>query len=60
MSYGGRETNSKQEGRPLLKVKDSFKKIIIVKEPIIHWHNEDGVLIISLKQFLFDENSLML
>ena len=54
------EEKIQQEGRPLLKVKDSFKKIIVVKEPIIHRHNENGVLIISLKQFLFDENSLML
>jgi predicted AAA+ superfamily ATPase len=54
------EEKIQQEGRPLLKVKDSFKKIIVVKEPIIHRYNENGVLIISLKQFLFDENSLML
>ena len=48
----------KQELRPLLNVKDFFKKIIIVKDDIVPWHNEEGILIIGGKEFLLKENSL--
>ncbi len=48
----------KQELRPLLNVKDFFKKIIIVKDDIVPWHNEEGILIIGVKEFLLKENSL--
>lgn len=40
-----------QELRPLLNVRDFFKKIIIVKDDIVPWHNEEGVLIIGIKDF---------
>ena len=48
----------KQEMRSLINVNDFFKKIIIVKDDIEPWHNEDGVLIIGIKEFLLNENSL--
>lgn len=54
------EEKQKQELRPLLNVNDFFKKIIIVKDDIVPWHNEDGVLIIGIKEFLLNENSLEL
>lgn len=47
-----------QEERPLLKVSDSFKKIIVVKEPILTWHDNNGTTIMSLQQFLMNEDSL--
>lgn len=50
----------KQEQRPLIYTGDFFKKIIVVKDPIIPWHNENGILIIGLKDFLLKENSLEL
>lgn len=48
----------KQEMRSLKNVKDFFKKVIVVKDDIEPWHNEDGVLIIGIKDFLLNENSL--
>ena len=47
-----------QESRPLNCVGDNFKKVIVVKDNIHPWHNEDGILIIGIKDFLLKENSL--
>lgn len=52
-----REENA-QESRPLNSIGDNFKKIIVVKDDIKHWYNEDGILIMSIKEFLLDKNSL--
>lgn len=49
-----------QESRPLNCVGDNFKKIIVVKDDINPWHNDDGILIIGIKDFLLDKNSLNL
>lgn len=49
-----------QESRPLNSVGDNFKKIIVVRDDINLWHNEDGVLIIGVKEFLLNKNSLEL
>ncbi len=49
-----------QELRPLLNVKDFFKKIIVVKDDIEPWHNEEGILIIGIQKFLLIDNSLEL
>ena len=49
-----------QESRPLNSVNDNFKKIIVVKDDINLWHNEDGILIIGIKEFLLNINSLNL
>lgn len=47
-----------QEERPLLNIPDNFKKIIVVKENIKSWITEEGILIMGLKEFLLDQNSL--
>ncbi len=47
-----------QEERPLRHVPDSFKKIIVVKDNIMLWRNDTGVVTMGLQQFLLDENSL--
>ena len=47
-----------QEQNSLTRINDSFKKIIIVKDAIKTHYNEDGVLILSLFDFLLEENSL--
>lgn len=54
------EDKIRQEARPLINVRDSFKKIIVVKEPVVHRYNEQGVSIMSLQQFLTDTDSLRL
>ena len=43
-----------QECRPLIKTNDFFKKIIVVREPVIPWTNEKGIFIIGLEDFLLD------
>ncbi len=47
-----------QEQNSLMRIADSFKKIIIVKDAIKSHYNEDGVYILNLFDFLLDENSL--
>ena len=47
-----------KELRPFLKVRDSFKKIIVVGDDIYPKRDENGVLTIGIRQFLLDENSL--
>ena len=47
-----------QEERPLLKVNDSFKKIIIVKDYIKRTRNENGIITMSIFDFLLDPDSL--
>ncbi len=52
------EEKRMQELRPLLNIKDFFKRIIVVKDDIIPWTTEEGVLIIGIKEFLLKEDSL--
>ncbi len=47
-----------QETRPLNNIGDSFKKIIVVKDNIKLWRNEDGIVIIGIQEFLLNKNSL--
>lgn len=48
----------RQEKASLMNIKDSFKKIIIVKDIIKPWHDEDGIITMSIYDFLLNENSL--
>lgn len=52
------EEKMNQETNSLTKTKDSFKKIIIVKDDIIRWKNEDGITVMGIKEFLLNPNSL--
>ena len=47
-----------QEKRPLLKVPDSFKKMILVRDMIAPKRDEQGIVTMSLFDFLLDQNSL--
>lgn len=47
-----------QEERSLRKVNDSFKKIIVVRDDIKPYRDENGILTIGLFDFLLDPNSL--
>lgn len=49
-----------QETKSFDKITDSFKKIIIVRNPIVPRQSEKGYLIISLFDFLLNQNSLEL
>ncbi len=52
------EEKREQEIRSLKRVGDSFKKIVVVKDDIIPWHDEDGILYVGIKQFLLDESAI--
>lgn len=47
-----------QEQASLVKVPDSFKKIIVVGNNSPIWRNEEGITIMGIYDFLLDENSL--
>ncbi|MCL2148567.1 MAG: ATP-binding protein [Methanomassiliicoccaceae archaeon] len=47
-----------REIRPFLKVRDSFKKIIIVGDNTYPKRDDNGVLTIGIRRFLMDEGSL--
>ena len=47
-----------QETRPLNSIKDNFKKIIVVKDDIKLWRNDDGIVIMGIQEFLLNKNSL--
>lgn len=52
------EDKRQQEVRSLNQVGDSFKKIVVVKDNIIPWHDDKGILYIDIERFLLDENSM--
>lgn len=47
-----------QEEKSLMNVNDFFKKIIIVKDDIKRWRDENGIIIMGITDFLLDEDSL--
>ena len=49
-----------QEKAPLVQVKDSFKKIIVVKDVVNVTRDEEGITTMSVYDFLLKENSLEL
>lgn len=52
------EEKREQEINSLLRVGDSFKKIVVVKDDIMPWHDEKGILYIGIEQFLLEENAV--
>ena len=52
------EEKRKQEMNSLLRISDSFKKIIIVKDDIMPWRDENGILTMGLLDFLMNPDSL--
>ena len=49
-----------QETNSLNRAGDSFKKIVVVRDDIIPWHDDMGVLYIGVEQFLLDESAINL
>ena len=47
-----------QEQASLLQIKDGFRKVIIVADRYLSRYNEEGIRIISLRDFLLNEKSL--
>ena len=52
------DDKKEQELRPLRNVNDFFQKIVIVKDDIVKYKNEEGILIMGIYDFLLDPNSL--
>ena len=52
------EEKRKQETNSLIRVSDSFKKIVVVKDDVIPWHDEQGILYLGIEQFLLEENAM--
>lgn len=52
------EDKMKQEFNSLLRIKDSFKKIVIVGTPTPTYQNEEGILTINIYDFLMNPDSL--
>ena len=47
-----------QEERPLRNVGDGFRKVVVTKDNVIRHNDENGILIMSLQEFLMDEGAL--
>lgn len=52
------EEKRKQESNSLNRVADSFKKIVVVKDDILPWHDDQGILYIGIEDFLLDEAAM--
>ena len=47
-----------QEINSLRRIPDSFKKIVVVKDDIMPWNDDNGILYIGIKDFLLDPNAI--
>lgn len=54
------EEKMKQEKSSLVRIGDFFKKMIVVKDNIKLWRNEEGIVVMGIMDFLLDPNSLNL
>ena len=52
------EGKRQQEAASLMRVSDSFRKIVVVREDIIPYHDENGILYVGVEQFLLEENAM--
>lgn len=54
------DTNEKlkQEQQSLINIPDGFKRVIVVEKALMPWQTEEGTLVIGLKDFLLNDNSL--
>ena len=43
-----------QEQRSLVDTGDSFRKVIVVRNRVKPWHNDQGILVVGLTDFLTD------
>ncbi len=47
-----------QETNSLNRVEDSYRKIVVVKDGIIPWYDEKGILYIGIEEFLLDATAM--
>lgn len=53
------EEKMKQEQASLLSINDAFRKIIIVNQPIMSGYNVQGILMLSLQDFLIEPEKVL-
>lgn len=53
------EEKMRQEQASLLSINDAFRKIIIVNQPIMSGYNEQGILMLSLQDFLMEPEKVL-
>ena len=47
-----------QETQSFRKIGDGFKRVLIQNAPVVPWHDDNGILTISLTDFLLKEGAL--
>lgn len=47
-----------QEINSLRRIPDSFKKVVVVKDDIMPWHDDNGIQYIGIKDFLLDADAI--
>ncbi|MBQ0080124.1 MAG: ATP-binding protein [Alistipes sp.] len=47
-----------QEERPLVNVGDAFRKVVVTRDNVLRHNDENGILIMSLQEFLMDDRAL--
>lgn len=52
------EAKREQETNSLNRIPDSFKKIVVVRDDIIPWYDEQGIMYMGIEQFLLDEHAV--
>lgn len=53
-TYCWRRIKTTARVRPYNRIVDSFTQIVIVKDNIIPWRDENGILYVGIEKFLFD------
>jgi len=52
------EDKRQQETQSFRKIGDGFKRVLIQNAPVVPWYDDNGILTISLTDFLLKENAL--
>ena len=47
-----------QETESLRRIPDSFRKLVVVRDDINPWRDENGILFVGVEQFLLDESAI--
>ena len=48
----------RQEIESLIRIPDSFRKIVVVRDHMNPWHDDNGILYMGVEQFLLDEKAI--
>lgn len=52
------EEKRMQETKSLERVADSYKKVVVVKENVVPWHDEKGILYLGIEEFLLNPGAI--